>query len=73
MTKGKNLGDTSHGNGCFGIASRPIASACLVRCGLHAADLVTEKPEGAYKAFVALDYFFDRAHALTYATSRRRI
>jgi len=46
---------------------RPNASACPVRCGLHAADLANEEPEGPLKAFIALDYFFDRAHASTFA------
>ncbi|SAL58712.1 hypothetical protein AWB69_06481 [Caballeronia udeis] len=52
---------------------RRIASACPARCGLHTADLATEQPEGPLKAFIALDYFFDRAPAWTYATRSGRI
>ena len=52
---------------------RLTASACPAHCGLHAADLVIEKPGGALKTFVALDYFFDGEQALTYATHWGRI
>ena len=52
---------------------RLVASACHVRCGLHVADLANEKPEGGLKAFIALDYFFDCAHASTYAPRSGRI
>jgi hypothetical protein len=52
---------------------RLTASAGPAHGGLHAADLIIEKPGGALKTFAALDYFFDRAHALTYATRWGRI
>jgi hypothetical protein len=45
-----------------------IASACPARSGLHAADLVIEKPGRAPETFAALDYFFDDEQALRYAT-----
>jgi len=52
---------------------RLIASACPAHGDLHTADLVIEKPGGALTTFVALDYFFDRATALAYATRWGRI
>src|ERR1700676_4902491 len=49
------------------------ASACPAHGGLHAADLVIEKPGRAREAFAALDYFFDDEEALKYATDWGRI
>jgi hypothetical protein len=45
-----------------------IARACPAHGGLHAADLVIEKPGRAPETFAALDYFFDDEQALKYAT-----
>jgi hypothetical protein len=51
-----------------------IARACPVHGGLHAADLVIEKPGRAPETFAALDYyFFDDEQALKYATHCGRI
>jgi hypothetical protein len=38
---------------------RLIARACPAHSGLHAADLVIDKPGRAPETFAALDYFFD--------------
>jgi len=49
------------------------ASACPAHGGLHAADIVIERPGRAPEAFAALDYFFDDEQALKYATNWGRI
>ena len=49
------------------------ASTCPVHGGLHAADLVIEKPGRSPESFSALDYFFDDQQALKYATRWGRI
>jgi len=48
--------------------NRLTVSACPAHRGLNADDLVIEKPGDGLKAFVTLDYLFDRAYALTHAT-----
>lgn len=52
---------------------RLIARTCPAHSGLHAADLVIEKPGHAPETFAALDYFFDDEQALRYATRWGRI
>ena len=49
------------------------ASAVPAQGGLHAAELVIEKLGGPRRTFSTLDYFFDREHALIYASSWGRI
>lgn len=48
---------------------RLTASASPAHDGLHAADLLIEKPGRAPESFAALDYYFDDQQALKYATS----
>lgn len=49
------------------------ASAVPAQGGLHAAELVVEKLGDPPRTFSTLDYFFDREHALSYASSWGRI
>lgn len=49
------------------------ASAVPAQGGLHAAELVIEKPGCPPRSFSALDYFSDSEHALNYASSWGRI
>ena len=52
---------------------RQQASAAIRDDGLHAADLIIEKPGLPARIFNALDYFYDGEQALRYATAWGRI
>ncbi|MPW16879.1 MULTISPECIES: hypothetical protein [Paraburkholderia] len=49
------------------------ASAAMGDDGMHAADLIIEKPGLPPRTFNALDYFYDGEQALKYATAWGRI
>ena len=49
------------------------ASSAMGHDGLHAADLIIEKPGLPAQTFNALDFFYDGEQALKYATAWGRI
>jgi hypothetical protein len=49
------------------------ASAAIRDDGMHAADLIIEKPGLPPRSFSALDFFYDGEQALKYATAWGRI